>query len=91
MPPPAGRTSLDGRDVAIEAPGGDGVDVVALDDALVSLAEMDPRQGQIVELRFFGGLTIEETAEALNISPGTVKREWATAKLWLYHRLSQQG
>ena len=81
-------TSLDGHDVAIDAPTGDGVDVVELDKALIALSEMDPRQGQVVELRFFGGMTIEQTAEALGISPGTVKREWATAKLWLYHRLS---
>ena len=84
-------TSLDGHDVAIDAPAGGAVDVLALDDALGALAEMDSRQGQIVELRFFGGLTIEETAAALDISPGTVKREWATAKLWLYQRLSEQG
>ena len=57
--------------------------VVALDDALKSLAEIDPRQSQIVELRFFGGLSIEETAEVLAVSPGTVMREWTLAKAWL--------
>ncbi len=58
-------------------------DVLALDDALKSLAEIDPRQSQIVELRFFGGLSIEETAEVLAVSPGTVMRDWTLAKAWL--------
>ena len=58
-------------------------DVVALDDALKSLAEIDPRQSEIVELRFFGGLSIEETAEVLNVSPGTIMRDWTLAKAWL--------
>jgi len=58
-------------------------DVVSLDDALKSLAEIDPRQSQIVELRFFGGLSIEETAEVLAVSPGTVMRDWTLAKAWL--------
>jgi RNA polymerase sigma factor (TIGR02999 family) len=60
------------------------VDLVALDDALHSLALLDDEQSRIVELRFFGGLTIEETAEALHISPATVKREWTLAKAWLH-------
>jgi RNA polymerase sigma factor (TIGR02999 family) len=63
------------------------VDLVALDDALQNLARLDPRQSQIVELRFFGGLTVEETAEALKISATTVKREWTTARLWLRHEM----
>jgi RNA polymerase sigma-70 factor (ECF subfamily) len=58
-------------------------EVVALDDALKSLAEIDPRKSQIVELRFFGGLSIEETAEVLQVSPGTVMRDWTLAKAWL--------
>jgi RNA polymerase sigma factor (sigma-70 family) len=58
-----------------------------LDDALKELAVIDPEQGRIVELRFFGGLTVEETAEVLHISPATVKREWSTAKAWLYREL----
>jgi RNA polymerase sigma factor (TIGR02999 family) len=58
-------------------------DVVALDDALKSLAEIDPRQSQIVELGFFGGLSIEETAEVLAVSPGTIMRDWTLAKAWL--------
>ena len=59
------------------------VDLVRLDDALTALAQFDTRQSQIVELRFFGGLTIEETAEALGISPATVKVDWNMAKAWL--------
>jgi RNA polymerase sigma factor (TIGR02999 family) len=66
------------------------VDLVALDDALKSLAELDETQSRIVELRFFGGLTIEETAEALSISPATVKREWTLAKAWL-HKTIKSG
>jgi RNA polymerase sigma factor (TIGR02999 family) len=63
------------------------VDVVALDEALERLAAVDPQQSRVVELRFFAGLSVEETAEALGISAATVKRDWATAKLWLYHEL----
>lgn len=66
-------------------------DLVALDDALKKLAEMDETQGKIVELRFFGGLTIEETAEVLDISDSTVKREWRTAKAWLKGRMRDEG
>lgn len=65
------------------------VDMVALDDSLTELAKLDPQQCRIVELRFFGGLSIEETAQAMNLSPTTVKRHWATAKLWLHHQLSR--
>ncbi len=64
-------------------------DVVALDDALKRLAEIDRQQSRIVELKFFGGLTIEETAEVLALSPATIKREWSTAKAWLYHELNR--
>jgi RNA polymerase sigma factor (TIGR02999 family) len=63
------------------------LDLVALDDALTELAKLDPQQSHIVELRFFGGLSIEETADALGSSPATVKRHWATARLWLHHQL----
>jgi RNA polymerase sigma factor (TIGR02999 family) len=63
-------------------------DVVALDDALKTLAEIDSRQGQIVELRFFGGLSIEETAEVLSVSAGTVMRDWTLAKAWLRRELT---
>jgi len=64
-------------------------EVIALDDALKELARLDPRQSRIVELRFFGGLTVEETAEVLHVSPVTIKREWSTAKAWLYHELAK--
>lgn len=64
------------------------LDLVALDDALNNLAKLDPQQSRIVELRFFTGLSIEETAEVLGISPATVKREWTTAKALLYRELS---
>jgi RNA polymerase sigma factor (TIGR02999 family) len=66
-------------------------DLVALDDALTRLAVLDPQQSRIVELRFFGGLTIEETAEVLGVSPATVKRDWSMAKAWLYRELRTRG
>jgi len=66
----------------------DAVDALDLDRALQRLEQLDPDQGRIVELRFFAGLTVEETAAALGISPGTVKREWALAKSWLYRALT---
>jgi RNA polymerase sigma factor (TIGR02999 family) len=68
---------LDDRDVALEA----------LDDALTTLGHLDPRQGRVVELRFFGGLTVEETAEVLGISAPTVEREWRMARAWLHSQL----
>ena len=64
-------------------------DVVALDDALTALAEMDPRKSAIVELRYFGGLTLEETATALGISSDTVMRDWKVAKLWLMREIAK--
>ena len=64
------------------------IDVAAVDEALRSLEAMDSRQAQLVELRFFGGLTIEETAEAMSLSPATVKREWTTARRWLQREIS---
>jgi RNA polymerase sigma factor (TIGR02999 family) len=66
----------------------DTVDTLALDRALQKLEALDPDQAKIVELRFFGGLTVEETAAATGVSPATVKREWALAKGWLYRELS---
>jgi RNA polymerase sigma factor (TIGR02999 family) len=62
-------------------------EILALDDALTRLAAVDPRQSRVVELRFFGGLTMEETAEVMGISPATVGREWTVAKAWLYAEL----
>jgi RNA polymerase sigma-70 factor, ECF subfamily len=66
-------------------------DVIALDDALKSLAEFDARKSQIVELRFFGGLTIDETAQVLAVSPGTVMRDWTLAKAWLRKAVLSQN
>jgi RNA polymerase sigma factor (TIGR02999 family) len=65
-----------------------GVDVLALDTALDKLAALDPQQAKIVELRYFGGLTVEEAAAALDISPATVKRHWTVARAWLHKELS---
>jgi RNA polymerase sigma-70 factor (ECF subfamily) len=70
------------------AAGPASVDVLALDQALDALSAIDDRQCRVVELRFFAGLNIDETAEALGVSPATVEREWALAKAWLYRRLS---
>jgi RNA polymerase sigma factor (TIGR02999 family) len=67
---------------------GRGTDLVALDDAMNALARFDPRKVQVVEMRFFGGLSVEETAEVLKVSPVTVMRDWSTAKAWLYRELS---
>ncbi|HEX8984696.1 MAG TPA: sigma-70 family RNA polymerase sigma factor [Bryobacteraceae bacterium] len=66
-------------------------DLVALDEALENLAKLDPQQSRVVELRFFAGLSIEETAEVLKISSATVKRDWITAKAWLFRDLSRKA
>jgi len=63
-------------------------DLVALDDAMNTLARLDPRKVQVVEMRFFGGLSVEETAEVLKVSPVTVMRDWSTAKAWLHRELA---
>jgi RNA polymerase sigma factor (TIGR02999 family) len=78
-------------DVAVTAPSDsiDAVDLIAVDRALQELETLDPEQAKIVELRFFGGLTVEETAAVLGISTATVKREWALAKGWLYRALTR--
>lgn len=78
-------------DEAIGTPDRRDVDLVRLDDALAGLANIDEQQSRVVELRFFVGLTIEETAEVLGVSPMTVKREWATARAWLFRELSRSG
>jgi RNA polymerase sigma-70 factor, ECF subfamily len=80
-------------DEAFAAPGGavEAVDALDLDRAIQKLEQLDPDQGRIVEMRFFGGLTVEETAAALGVSPATVKREWALAKGWLYRELTGDG
>ena len=75
---------IDAPEVGKSAP----IDLIALDDALERLAALDSRQSQIVELRFFGGLSIEETSQIVNISPATAKREWATARIWLHRAMS---
>ncbi|HEY7502337.1 MAG TPA: sigma-70 family RNA polymerase sigma factor [Vicinamibacterales bacterium] len=72
---------------AIEVAEGQPADVVALNDALEALAAVDERKSQVVELRFFGGLSVEETAEVLNVSRETVKRDWTFAKMWLRRQL----
>jgi RNA polymerase sigma factor (TIGR02999 family) len=66
------------------------VDLVALDDALIKLASLDSHRSRIIELRFFGGLSIEETSVVLSISPATVKREWATARVWLQREMKKR-
>jgi RNA polymerase sigma factor (TIGR02999 family) len=75
-------------DVDVPAASSD-VDLVAIDHALDGLAAQDERKARVVELRFFGGLSIEETAEALGVSPRTVQADWAFARAWLYHRLTE--
>jgi RNA polymerase sigma factor (TIGR02999 family) len=82
---------LDDVSVTAPPPAVDGVDALALDRALQELEALDPDQARIVELRFFGGLTLEETATVLDVSPSTVKREWAIAKGWLYRALTTGG
>ena len=67
------------------------LDLIALDDALEDLAKIDARQSRVVELRFFAGLSVEETAEILQMSPATVKREWTAAKAWLFRQLRRQA
>ncbi len=69
---------------------GRGSELIALDDALNTLAQMDPRKARVIELRFFGGLSVEETAEVLKISPQSVMRDWKLAKAWLKRELSRQ-
>ncbi len=67
------------------------LDLLALDDAMKRLASLDARQCQIVELRFFGGLSIEEAAQVVEISTATAKRDWATARLWLHRTMSDSA
>lgn len=83
----AARLSLDDVDVAASGPE---LDVEALDQALTALAALDSRQAQVVELRYFGGLTNDETGQALGISVATVKREWDMARAWLRRRLASR-
>ncbi len=76
-------------DEALAVANSKDLDLVAVDDALLNLSRIHPQQARIVELRFFAGLTIEETAEVLRISESTVKRDWIVAKTWIYRTLSQ--
>jgi RNA polymerase sigma factor (TIGR02999 family) len=73
-----------------DIPDNRGADILALDDALKSLAELDERKSRIIELRFFGGFNVEETAEILGVSPRTVAREWSLAQAWLYRELTRE-
>jgi RNA polymerase sigma factor (sigma-70 family) len=68
-----------------------GADLLALDEALLRLATLDPQQSRIVELKFFGGMTLDEIAEVLHISPATVSRDWTIAKAWLFAALKESG
>jgi RNA polymerase sigma factor (TIGR02999 family) len=82
----APRLALDPEIIPAQTPG---IDLVALDDALGKLAALDSQQARVIELRFFGGLSIEEAAVVLGVSPATVKREWATARAWLRRELKR--
>jgi RNA polymerase sigma-70 factor, ECF subfamily len=83
------RVTLDAG--VAESPGGSSLDVLAVEDALAKLAAIESRAAQVVELRFFGGLDIDETAEALGVSPATVKRDWVFARAFLHRELSASG
>ena len=74
-------------DEEVVGPSERGIELMALDDALASLAKLDPRKGRLVELRYFGGLTVEESAEVLGVSRETAKRDWKIAKAWLFAEL----
>jgi RNA polymerase sigma factor (TIGR02999 family) len=82
-----GGENLPLEEIALAISAERSVDLVALDEALTQLAKLDERQSRIVELRYFGGLSIEETAETLHISPATVKNDWRTAKAWLFRKM----
>ena len=85
---PQAELSLDEvADIALEPD----INLLKLDEALNELAKIDPRQSRIVELRYFGGLTIEETAEVISVSPATVKREWMMARAWLHQEITERG
>ena len=82
---PAGQLSLD---QALMVPAPHAIDVISLDHALNELSIFDARKARLVEMRYFGGMSVEDTAVAMSISPTTVKREWAMARAWLYRKLS---
>src|SRR5262245_31216242 len=85
----AGGKTFVAFDESIEIAEKRGIDLIALDDALAALAELDERQAQVVELRFFGGLTVLETARLLKVSSATVKRDWESARVWLTCELTR--
>lgn len=87
-PPPAGRVTMDGLQLA-DAAEAEAADILALHDALEQFAEVDPRGAQVVELRYFGGLTVAETAEVLGVTDRTVKRDWRAARSWLFRALDE--
>jgi RNA polymerase sigma factor (TIGR02999 family) len=78
-------------DANIEWPGGKDLNLVKLDDCLTALAEVDPQQSKVIELRFFGGLTVEETAAVIGVAPITVKREWRMARAWLLREMERSA
>jgi RNA polymerase sigma factor (TIGR02999 family) len=84
----AARVTFDEGLVVTNEPG---TDLVALDDALEALAKFDERKSRVIEMRFFGGLTVEETAAVLNVSPDTVMRDWRLAKVWLRREMREKG
>ena len=85
-----GGTLMLSLDEAIAIPERRDLDLLAIDDALTALASLDPRQCRIVELRFFGGLTLEEIAETLGLSVATIRREWAAARAWLAREIRRR-
>lgn len=87
----AARLTLDDREAAAPAGTLDALDILALHTALDRLAELDPDRARLVELRYFGGLTVEETAHVLGLSPATIKRSWALARAWLQRELAGCG
>jgi RNA polymerase sigma-70 factor, ECF subfamily len=84
-----GERPLIALDNAAELTSGKGPDLVALDEVLVSLSELDPRKSKVVELRFFGGLSLDEVAEVLKVSRATVRRDWSLARAWLHRELTK--
>jgi RNA polymerase sigma factor (TIGR02999 family) len=86
-----GKQQLVDLDAALDVSSGRARELIMLDDALNTLAQVDPRKAQIVELRFFGGLSVEETAEVVRVSCDTVMRDWKLAKAWLLTELSRGG
>jgi RNA polymerase sigma factor (TIGR02999 family) len=87
----APRSTLDTKIALPQSEKEQAVDLIVLDDALNKLAEVDPRQSRVIELRFFGGLSIEDTAVVLGISPATVKREWTMARVWLHREMNKEA